>query len=178
MKEEEMSLRKQKKPSMAIQWVLLVVVGTLCAGCRATAPLNDGSSALPTDDAPAPRAVVPSTAEKPVVVVYYFHRTFRCYSCLSLETAALDVLKERFAQQMQDGQVVWVPVNIEDPQTETLRQQLEVRSNGLVLVRMANGAYKDAKRMDELWGLKDRPEAFAECLIREVDVRLRPAQGN
>jgi len=178
MKEKEMSLRRQKGPSMAIQCVLLVVVIALCAGCRATAPVNDGGSALATNDAPAPRAGVPSAAETPVVVVYYFHRTFRCFSCLSLETAALDVLKERFAQQMQDERVVWVPVNIEDPQTETLRQQLEVRSNGLVLVRIENGAYKDAKRMDELWGLKDRPQAFAECLIREVDVRLRAARGN
>lgn len=163
---------------MSIRCILLTVVSMLCAGCRATAPLNDGSSALPTNDAPAPRVVVPSAAETPVVVVYYFHRTFRCFSCLSLETAALDVLKERFAQQMQDGQVVWVPVSIEDPQTEALRRRLEVRSNGLVLARMVDGANEDAKRLDELWALLGRPEAFSECLIREVDVRLRAARGN
>lgn len=69
-------------------------------------------------------------------------------------------------------------MHIEDPQTETLRQQLEVRSNGLVLVRMENGAFRDAKRMDELWGLKDRPDAFAEYLIREVEARPQPGQGS
>ena len=117
-------------------------------------------------------------AQGTTVLAYYFHRTFRCYSGSAMEAAILDVMNEHFARQMQDGQLVWVPVNIEDPQTETLRQQLEVRSNGLVVVRMANGAYKDAKRMDELWGLKDRPEAFAEYLIREVEARLQPGQGS
>lgn len=94
-----------------------------------------------------------------------------------MEVAILDVMNEHFALQMQDGQVVWTPVNIEDPTTQSLQQQLEVRSNGLVLARMENGVYKDSKRMDELWGLKDRPDAFSEYLVDEVNVRLTSAQG-
>jgi hypothetical protein len=78
---------------------------------------------------------------------------------------------------MQDGQLVWTPVNIEDPATATLQQQLGVRGNGLVLVRMENGAYKDSKRLDELWGLMDRPDAFSEYLVGEINVRLSPVRG-
>ncbi len=111
------------------------------------------------------------------MVAYYFHRTFRCYSCSAMEAAILDVMNEHFAGQMQDGQVVWTPVNIEDPTTKPLQQQLEVRSNGLVLARMENGVYKDSKRMDELWGLKDSPEAFSEYLVDEINARLSPVQG-
>jgi hypothetical protein len=40
-----------------------------------------------------------------MVVAYYFHRTFRCYSCSAMEAAILDVMNEHFARQMQDGQV-------------------------------------------------------------------------
>ena len=94
-----------------------------------------------------------------------------------MEAAILDVMNEHFAGQMQDGQVVWTPVNIEDPTTKALQQQLEVRSNGLVLARMENGVYKDSKRMDELWGLKDSPEAFSEYLVDEINARLSPVQG-
>jgi len=87
------------------------------------------------------------------------------------------VMKEHFARQMQNGQVVWTPVNIEDAATAALQQQLEVRGNGLVLVRMENGAYKDSKRLDELGGLLSRPDTFSEYLVDEINARLSPAQN-
>lgn len=92
-----------------------------------------------------------------------------------MEVAAADVMEEHFARQMEDGQVVWTLVNIEDPTTTALQQQLDVRGNGLVLARMENGAYKDSKRLDELWGLMDRPDAFSKYLVDEVNARLSPA---
>jgi len=94
-----------------------------------------------------------------------------------MEVAILDVMNEHFTRQMQDGQVVWTPVNIEDPTTQPLQQQLEVQSNGLVLARTENGVYKDSKRMDELWGLTDSPEAFSDYLVDEINARLTSAQG-
>jgi len=66
-------------------------------------------------------------------------------------------------------------LNIEDPATEPLRQQLNVRSNGLVLVRMEDGAHRDSKPLDALWGLLDRPDAFSKYVIDEVDAFLVPA---
>jgi hypothetical protein len=94
-----------------------------------------------------------------------------------MEVAILDVMNEHFARQIQDGQVIWTPVNIEDPTTKPLQQQLEVRSNGLVLARVENGVRKDSKRMDELWGLKDRPEVFSQVLVDEINSRLSPVQS-
>ncbi len=111
-----------------------------------------------------------------MVYAYYFHRTFRCISCLSMEEMAARAIEEHFARQVQSGQVVWMPLNIEDPATEPLRQQLDVRSNGLVLVRMENGAYKDSKPLDALWGLLDRPDAFSKYVVAEVNARLSVGQ--
>ena len=42
---------------------------------------------------------------------------------------------------------------------------------------MENGVCKDSKRLDDLWGLKDRPEAFSEYLANEINARLGPVQG-
>jgi len=161
---------------MAIR-CLVVAACFLCLGCRATAPSDHGDPASSADDPVATRVGPGTTAQDNVVVAYYFHRTFRCYSCLSMETAAVEVMKEHFARQMQSGQVVWTPVNIEDAATAALQQQLEVRGNGLVLVRMENGAYKDSKRLDELWGLLSRPDTFSEYLVDEINARLSPAQN-
>jgi len=157
---------------MAIRHVLVTAVCLACLGCRTSVPSDQGDSASAVDPQADTPAAADAVRQDRVLIAYYFHRTFRCYSCSAMEVAILDVMNEHFARQMQDGQVVWTPVNIEDPTTQPLQQQLEVRSNGLVLARTENGVYKDSKRMDELWGLKDNPEAFSEYLVDEINARL------
>ena len=93
-----------------------------------------------------------------------------------MEAAADEVLKEHFAPQMQNEQVVWMPVNIEDPATESLRKQLDVQGTGLVLARMENGVCKDPKALDKLWGLASRPDDFSKYLVDEINKCLSAAQ--
>ena len=45
------------------------------------------------------------------------------------------------------------------------------------MVRMENGVYKDWKRLDELWGLMGRPDAFSKYLVDEINARLSPVRG-
>ena len=158
---------------MAIRCFLTIAACLSCVGCRAADPSNPKDPAtLSADDPPAARTQAPSAAGSTVVYAYYFHRTFRCISCLSMEEMAARTIQEHFAGQVQAGQVVWMTLNIEDPATEPLRQQLDVRSNGLVLVRMEDGAYRDSKPLDALWGLLDRPDAFSKYVVDEVSAFL------
>lgn len=154
---------------MVCRCVLIIVACLSCLGCRATGPSGNWPAAVPVAGE--------SAAQNRVVVAYYFHRTSRCYSCSAMEAAILDVMNEHFVRQMQEGRVVWTPVNIEDPATKPLQQKLAVRSNGLVLARMENGVYRDSKKLDELWGLKDRPEVFSQLLVDEIEARLTPVQS-
>ena len=162
---------------MAIRYFLMMAVCLSCLGCRAADSSHPKDpTASSAGDPPAVRAQTQATTGSTVLYAYYFHRTFRCYSCLSMEAAADEVLKEHFALQMQNGQVVWMPVNIEDPATEPLRKQLDVQGTGLVLARMENGVYKDPKALDRLWGLTNRPDDFSKCLVDEINKCVSAAQ--
>jgi hypothetical protein len=112
-----------------------------------------------------------------VVYAYYFHQTFRCLSCQTMEETAARDIQEHFARQIQDGQVVWMPVNIDEPAGKVLRQQFNVRESELVLARMENGACKESKKLDELWGLLGRPEAFSKYLVDEINAHLSLVRG-
>ncbi len=162
---------------MTVRCFLMIAACLSCLGCRAADPSNSQDPAPVANDPPTARAQVQSAAADTVVFAYYFHRTQRCPSCLLLETTAARAIQEHFARQIQDGQVIWASIDIEDPENEPIRRQFEVRINGLVLVRMDNGAYKDAKRLDELWGLLGRPDAFSKYLIDEINARLSPVRG-
>ena len=94
-----------------------------------------------------------------------------------MEETAARAIQEHFAQQIQDGQVVWRSVNIDEPVGKVLRQQFNVRASELVLARMENGVCKESKKLDELSGLMDRPDAFSKYLVDEINACLSPAQG-
>lgn len=148
-----------------------------CLGCRAANPSNPKDPALAADDPPAAVAQVQSAAANTVVYAYYFRQTFRCFTCQTMEEMAARAIQENFAQQIQDGQVVWMPVNIDKPEGKVLRQQFNVRSSELVLARMENGVCKESKKLDELWGLSDRPDAYSKYLVDQIDACLSPVQS-
>jgi hypothetical protein len=41
---------------------------------------------------------------------------------------------------------------------------------------MEDGAYKDSKALDKLWGLSSRPDDFSKYLVNEIDACLSAAQ--
>jgi hypothetical protein len=94
-----------------------------------------------------------------------------------MEETAARTIQEHFAPQIQSGQVVWMSVNIDEPAGKVLRQQFHVRASELVLARMENGVRKDFKKLDELSGLVDRPDAFSKYLVDEVNACLSAAQS-
>jgi hypothetical protein len=94
-----------------------------------------------------------------------------------MEAMTARAIEEHFAQQIQDGQVVWMSVNIDEPAGKVLRQQFDVQGSELVLARMENGVCKESKKLDELSGLMDRPDAFSKYLVDEINVYLNAAGG-
>jgi hypothetical protein len=90
---------------------------------------------------------------------------------------AARAIQEHFAPQIQAGQVVWMPVNIDKPEGRVLRQHFNVRSSELVLARMEGNVCRESKRLDELSGLSSRPDAFSKYLVDQISAYLSPVQS-
>ncbi|MCX5644992.1 MAG: nitrophenyl compound nitroreductase subunit ArsF family protein [Phycisphaerae bacterium] len=162
---------------MAIRCFLLIAACLSCLGCRAADPSNPKDPVSSANDSPAAGTQTQSAAGSTVVYAYYFHQTFRCLSCQLMEETAARAIQENFAQPIQAGQVVWMPVNIDKPEGKVLRQQFHVRASELVLARRENGVCKESKKLDELSRLVDRPDAFSKYLVDEVNACLGAAGG-
>jgi hypothetical protein len=160
---------------MTIRGFLCLAVCLSGLGCR---PAN---SSHPVDPAPSagdpPAAEARPAAVPTVVYAYYFHQTFRCMSCEKMEETAARAIEEHLGPQIKTGQVVWRPVNIDKPEGKVLRQQFNVQASDLVLARMENGRCKEFRKLDELAGLTDRPDAFSKYLVDQIDACLSSAQG-
>lgn len=68
------------------------------------------------------------------MVVYSFHGTLRCMTCVQVEQNAEAAIKGNFARDLADGSLAWRSVNIRLPENRHFATEYNVASWGLVLV--------------------------------------------
>jgi hypothetical protein len=156
---------------MTIRDFLILAACLSCLGCRTADPSNPKGPASAGDP---PAAGVHASGGNTVVYAYYFHQTFRCLSCQMTEEMTARAIEEHFAQPIQAGLVVWMPVNVDKPEGKALRQQFNAQATDLVLACVENGVCKESKKLDELAGLTDQPDAFSKYLVDQIGAYLSP----
>lgn len=87
------------------------------------------------------------------VVVYYFHRTMRCPTCLEIEKKSEQIIMENFAPELAAGTLAWKPFNLDEPGGEELEKQFHLSSSTLLIAKMRNGTYTKYKELEKVWQL-------------------------
>jgi hypothetical protein len=143
------------RPSVLIALVLI------CCGCQERQ--SDGESA-----SQGLNGQHKGNPAEPTVIVYYFHRTARCFSCLTIETNAAQVIKDNFPEQVANGRLMWIPFNIDDPGGEEFKREFDIATGTLVVARMVNGSHVRYKKLEEVWQLLGNSEGFSEYVKDEI----------
>lgn len=122
-------------------------------------PEADENTAVaePTDIAPPTR-----------IVAYYFHRTMRCPTCLSIEKQAREAIEVGYDDVLESGQLEWHAVNIESPGNEHFEQDFKLESSALVLVELAGDEVVRWKNLTSVWELVEDPPAFQAYVWTEL----------
>ncbi|MCK4660318.1 MAG: hypothetical protein KAV82_12415 [Phycisphaerae bacterium] len=87
------------------------------------------------------------------LIAYYFHRTQRCRTCLTIEAYAEEALKEAFPQALKAGEFQWLAVNVEEPANEHFVEDYQFTSSALVLVYTQQGEQKQWRTLERAWEL-------------------------
>jgi hypothetical protein len=100
-------------------------------------------------------------------IVYYFHRTIRCYACLQIEQLARQAIEQRFPAEIADGYLVWQVVNMEEPGNEHFVEEYALYAPAVILLRPQDGAWKT---LEGVWRLLEAEnlEAFANYVNDEL----------
>lgn len=89
------------------------------------------------------------------VEVYYFHFSRRCATCNAVENEAMKALEEFFPEKMENGDITFISVNIEEEGNEELAEDLGVSGQALLFVRgdkkidLTNDAFMNARTKTE-----------------------------
>lgn len=149
---------------------LLVAPALLLAG------LSSSPSSFASGPADSTRsALVPpdSVSAEPQAILYYFHRTSRCHTCLTIEANINEALETYFLEQLKDGRLLWHPTNIEEPGNAHFIQDFGVESNAAILVRPIEGAKASWVELEEVWDLVETKGEFLEYVREQVAAVLQ-----
>jgi len=87
------------------------------------------------------------------LIAYYFHRTQRCQTCLTIEAYAEEALQDAFSEALATGELEWRAVNVEEPAHEHFVEDYQLTSSALVLVDTQDGEQQDWQNLEQVWEL-------------------------
>jgi len=105
----------------------------------------------------------------PKVIVYYFHATHRCPTCMEIEAKTKMVLADNFRDEVINGLVQFKTFDYEDPENKSLVDRYFAYGSTLLLVYPENEELNiDLTEMAFQYVI-NKPEKFREELAKEIE---------
>ncbi|HSN50738.1 MAG TPA: nitrophenyl compound nitroreductase subunit ArsF family protein [Bacteroidales bacterium] len=79
------------------------------------------------------------TGDNTRVLVYYFHATQRCPTCLAIEENTRKSLQTNFAKEMKEGTIKFLSVNVDEKENSKLAEKYEAGGSALFVTKLDKG---------------------------------------
>jgi thiol-disulfide isomerase/thioredoxin len=126
---------------------------------------------------PSASATTPATTEQAQpaqkIVVYYFHTTYRCQSCTTIEMYTDEAIKEAFAVELKSGVLAWQPVNVEKPETQHFIQDYKLYTKSVIVSEVVDGKEQRWKNLAKVWELLQNEKTFKDYVKQEIAAYLK-----
>ena len=76
-----------------------------------------------------------TSIDKNTVLVYYFHGSIRCHTCVSVDENTLQYLKEFFPKQLAKNELIFKSINIDKNEREDLINKYEIYGQSLLFIK-------------------------------------------
>ena len=137
----------------AIKFMFLLLATVSVSACNAQTSQDQKSSVADTDE----------------LQVYYFHFTKRCATCNAVENEAKFALEMFYADQVKEGNIAFISLNLEEEDGKKMADQLKVSGQTLLLVKgdqmvnLTNEGFMNART---------KPDKYHEILKSHIDKLL------
>jgi len=125
------------------------------------AVISAGSSALAADSQPVK------------VIAYYFHGSFRCYTCNMMEKYSKEAIEDNFKDALNSGILEFKEVNVEARENEHFVRKYNLYTKTLILSLVKDGKEVRSKNLDKIWQYARNKQRFIEYVTGEVNEFLK-----
>lgn len=103
------------------------------------------------------------------VIVYYFHRKFRCQSCEVLESTLEKTLMVTYSEHFGAGRLAMCVVNVDNPVNRHYLEKFEIFTNSVVIVEKRGGNVLRYEAVESIWDAPEDKDAISQLLRTAVD---------
>lgn len=122
-------------------------------------------------------------AEEPVlakpkvkVEAYYFHTSFRCPTCNTMERYAREAIDTNFKTALASGKLEFRSVNVEDPGNEHFVDDYQLYTKTLILSLVKDGKEVKSKNLDKIWEYVRDKQRFVDYVTKGVSDFLKETE--
>ncbi len=124
----------------------------------------------PPETTPPTGDTAPATIPSPdtYVTVYYFHGTYRCITCRTIEMYTREAINEAFLTELGDGSLHLRVINMQDPENRAYVDDFGLEYYIVVLERVEDGKRVEWKKLEGVWDLLGDKQSFKKYVIDET----------
>ncbi len=157
----------RNKDALRFAVILLAISGMIFWGIRNTESRE--APKVQSEHQQIDMIIESNAPEDRTIIAYYFHRTFRCPSCLQIEAWSFDAIQESFAQALEQGTIIWETIDIDKPENSHFIKEYQVSAQSLIIVEMTGNKQKRYENLEKVWKYLSDQQAFYEYVTREVN---------
>lgn len=102
------------------------------------------------------------------VIAYYFHGSFRCYTCTNMEKFSREAIEANFKDDLVSGRIEFKAVNVEERGNEHFVNDYQLYTKSLILSLVKDGKEVRSKNLDKIWQLARNKQKFIDYVTGEV----------
>lgn len=115
-----------------------------------------------------------NNAKQSVVMIYNFHVTNRCASCIAIEEATTKTLNTYFSAEVKQGRIKRQIVNVDDEKNNKISEKYQAFGSGLFLTRVFQGKETTTDMTgDGFKFAKNKEDRFIELLKFQIKEYLK-----
>ena len=128
----------------------------------AVAVISISSSVVALEDKPAAK-----------IIAYYFHGSFRCYTCTNMEKYSRETIEMNFKDALQTGKIEFKAINVQERGNEHFVDDYQLYTKSLILSLVKDGKEVKSKNLDKIWQLARNKQKFIDYVTNEINSYLK-----
>lgn len=120
------------------------------------------------------QAKIPDNSKQSVIMIYNFHVTNRCPSCIAIEEATIKTLNTYFAAEVKQGRIIRQIVNVDEEANSKIAEKYQAFGSGLFITRVFKGKETTTDMTGDGFKFARNKEArFIELLKTQISEYLK-----
>jgi hypothetical protein len=106
------------------------------------------------------------------IIVYYFHMTARCETCMKIEKLTIEAVNEAFKKELGAGTIETKVINIDEAANSHFDKDYKLRAQAVIISDMAGSNEKRWKNLEKIWDYVSNEIEFKQYITDEVKAYL------